>query len=144
LSPGLPFWVWMAAGLVLTFLETLVPGAFLIFIGLAGLILGAVDFLYPLPLEIQALAVAALAAALALVGKGIYGSVLRSKGSRGGNRAEALVGREYFLDAGIAKGFGQIRVADSVWRVSGPELPAGERVKVVAVEDSGALRVEKA
>lgn len=143
MSAGLPFWAWMAAGLALSFLETLVPGAFLIFIGLAGLIVGVVDFLQPLPLEAQSLGFAALAAALALAGRKIYGSTLRSKGPHGANRAEALLGREYFLDAGIARGFGQIRVADSVWRVSGPELPTGARVKVVAIEDGG-LRVEKA
>jgi len=143
MTPGLPFWGWMAAGLALSFLETLVPGAFLIFIGLAGLIVGAVDFVWPLPLEFQALGFAALAAALALLGKGVYGSVVRSKDSADVGRAEALVGREYYLDAGIAKGFGQIRVADSVWRVSGPELPAGEKVKVVSVASGGCLRVDK-
>ncbi len=58
-------------------------------------------------------------------------------------RAEALLGREYYLDAEIARGFGQIRVADSVWRVTGPELPAGVKVKVVAVDSGGSLRVEQ-
>lgn len=143
MTAGLPFWVWMAGGLALSFLETLAPGAFLIFIGLAGLVVGAVDFIWPQSLEIQAVGFAVLAAALALVGKGVYGSVVRSKNSGAGSRAEALLGREYYLDAGIARGFGQIRVADSVWRVSGPELPAGAKVKVIAIESGGCLRVDK-
>jgi membrane protein implicated in regulation of membrane protease activity len=132
----------MSAGLALTVLETLVPGAFLIFMGIAGLILGAVDFIFPLPLEIQSVSFAALAAALAVAGKRFYGSVVRSRALPGATRAQALLGREFFLDDGISEGFGQIRVADSVWRVTGPELPAGAKVKVVALEDGGSLRVE--
>ena len=141
---GLPYWSWLVAGLVLSLLETLIPGAFLIFIGIAGLVVGVADFVYPLPLEAQMIAFAVLAAALALAGKGFYGSVVRSSGDGDVSRAEAMIGREYYLDAEITRGFGQIRVADSVWRVSGPDLPDGARVKVVSVASDGGLRVEKA
>jgi membrane protein implicated in regulation of membrane protease activity len=36
-----------------------------------------------------------------------------------------------------------VRVGDSVWRAEGPDLPAGDRVKVIGV-DGAALKVEKA
>jgi len=37
------------------------------------------------------------------------------------------------LDHPIQEGRGRIRLDDTVWRVSGPDLPAGSRVKVVSV-----------
>lgn len=54
-----------------------------------------------------------------------------------------MVGNDYFLAEGIARGFGTIRVGDSVWRVTGEDCPAGAKVRVVAVEDSSLLRVAK-
>ena len=143
MSEGYPFWVWMIGGLALCALETIAPGAFLIWIGAAGLVLGAVDYLFPMPFEIQTLVFAVLAAALALVGKRFYGSIgVKSRGPEG--RAAALVGREFYLDSAIDKGFGRIRVGDSVWRVAGPDLPAGEKVRVAAANGGAELRVEKA
>ena len=144
MSHALPYWLWLAGGLALCVAETFAPGAFLIFIGLAGLVVGAVDLVYPLPLEAQVLGFAGLAAALALVGKRLYGSLVRSPESRGVNRAHEMVGREFYLDGGIDKGFGRIRVGDSVWRVSGPDLPSGEKVRVVSVAGGVTLEVEKA
>jgi membrane protein implicated in regulation of membrane protease activity len=52
-------------------------------------------------------------------------------------RAEQLIGSEAALDEPIENGVGRIRLGDTVWRVRGPDLPAGEKVRVVAVE--GAL-----
>ena len=60
------------------------------------------------------------------------------------SRAHALIGKEFFLDEAIERGFGRIRVGDSVWRVAGDDLPAGAKVRVVAVEDGAEVRVEKA
>ena len=53
MSGALPYWAWLTGGLALCLAETLAPGAFLIFIGIAGLAVGAVDFVYPLPLAAQ-------------------------------------------------------------------------------------------
>lgn len=143
MSEGYPFWVWMVGGLAVCAAETIAPGAFLIWIGAAGLLLGMVDYLYPMPFEAQSFVFAVLAAVLALVGKRFYGSVAaKSRAFEG--RAVALVGREYFLDSAIEHGFGRIRVGDSVWRVAGPDLPAGVKVRVVAADGGAELRVEKA
>jgi membrane protein implicated in regulation of membrane protease activity len=140
---GLPYYVWLIGGLALSFAETLIRGAFLIWIGIAGLILGGVDFVWPLSLPTQALAFAALAAALALLGRRVYGSLDRVGPSLPASRAHALLGREFFLDEAITRGFGSIRVDDSVWRVAGDDMPAGSQVRVVAIEDGVAMRVQK-
>jgi len=141
---GFPYYVWLLAGLALCAAETLVPGASLIWIGAAGLILGAVDFFAPMPLTVQLLGFAVLVVALVFAGRRVYGSIDAVGPSLPMSRAHALVGREFFLDEAIARGFGSIRVDDSVWRVAGEDMPSGTRVRVVGIEDGSAIRVERA
>jgi membrane protein implicated in regulation of membrane protease activity len=143
-EPGIPYYVWLIAGLALCAAETQVPGASLIWIGMAALIIGANEFFAPTSLPFQLLSFAALAAVLALIGRRAYGSIDRVGPSLPASRAHALIGREFFLDDAIARGFGTIRVDDSVWRVAGEDMPSGTKVRVVAIEDGVAIKVEKA
>ena len=46
-------------------------------------------------------------------------------------RSDALVGRVFTLEKPIMDGTGTVRIDDTIWRVSGPDAPAGSRVKVV-------------
>jgi membrane protein implicated in regulation of membrane protease activity len=46
-------------------------------------------------------------------------------------RTAALIGREFTLEKPIIDGSGTVRIDDTIWRVAGPEAPAGSRVKVV-------------
>lgn len=50
------------------------------------------------------------------------------------NRLAGFVGREAVLDEPVANGKGRIRLDDSYWNVVGDDLPAGSRVRIVAVE----------
>jgi hypothetical protein len=95
-------------------------------------------------LTVQLLGFAVLVAGLLFVGRRVYGSIDAVGLSLPMSRAYALMGREFFLDKAIARGFGSIRVDDSVWRVAGEDMPTGTRVRVVAIEDGSAIRVEKA
>ena len=47
------------------------------------------------------------------------------------NRAGRFVGKEGFLSEAIRGEKGRMEIGESVWRVTGPELPAGHRVRVV-------------
>ncbi|MGO9772645.1 MAG: NfeD family protein [Roseiarcus sp.] len=136
--------VWLVVGFALCAAETLVPGAFLIWIGAAALAVGVVEFFLPLALTPQLLLFAALVVALVFVGKRVYGSLDAGTPQLPLSRAHALIGKEFFIDEAIVRGYGRIRVGDSVWRVAGENLPAGAKVRVVAVEDGAEVRVEKA
>jgi len=136
--------VWLIAGLALCAAETLVPGAFLIWIGAAAMVVGIVEFVFPMELTAQLLLFAALVVASVFVGRRVYGSLDAGTPQLPLSRAHALIGKEFFLDEPIVHGFGRMRVGDSVWRVAGDELPAGAKVRVVAVEDGAEVRVEKA
>jgi hypothetical protein len=136
--------VWLAVGVVLCVAETAAPGAFLIWIGAAAILVGAADFFLRLALTPQLLLFAALMVALVFVGRRVYGSLEAGTPQLPLSRAHALIGKEFFLDEAIERGFGRIRVGDSVWRVAGDDAPKGAKVRVVAVEEGSVVRVEKA
>ena len=48
-------------------------------------------------------------------------------------RGEALVGREFILDQPILAGRGRIKLGDGSWIVTGPDMVAGAKVRVAAV-----------
>ena len=58
-------------------------------------------------------------------------------------RAETYVGHEGQIDEPIVNGFGRMRLGDTVWRIAGPDLAAGQRVRVVGAEGA-VLKVEAA
>ena len=50
------------------------------------------------------------------------------------------MGQVFHLTEAIVDGRGRMKVADTMWRVAGPDLPAGAKVRVVGVEGT-VLRV---
>ncbi|GJE44334.1 NfeD family protein [Methylobacterium soli] len=60
------------------------------------------------------------------------------------NRADrGLIGRVCVLAEPIVRGEGHLRLDDTLWRVAGPDLPAGTRVRVTGL-DGTVLRVAPA
>jgi membrane protein implicated in regulation of membrane protease activity len=135
--------VWLVGGLFLCAAETLAPGAFLVWIGAAAAIVGAVAYFVPLDLTHQSLLFGAVVVALVLIGRDVYGSFHTQPGPLPQSRAHGMIGADFFLDEPIVRGYGRIRVGDSSWRVAGADCPAGAKVRVVAVEDGSLLRVER-
>lgn len=125
-------WGWIALAAVLMAAELLAPGYFLIWLGLAAALTGAIFLVFAGPWQIQL----AVFATFSLVS--LYGWYRLMKASNDtasdkpdlNRRMEAMVGREFVLDEPIQSGRGRIRVADSVWLVTGPDLASGARVRV--------------
>lgn len=139
-------WNWMVLGFALLAFEILVPGVFLLWIGIAAILTGALS----LQLwgwewwtwQLQVLVFLALALVSAFAGRRIMSATERESDQPLLNRrSEQMVGRTATLAEPIADGFGRIRLGDTIWRVSGPDLPAGTRVRVVAAH-GGDLIVE--
>ena len=135
--------LWLVGGLILCAAETLAPGTFLVFIGAAAAIVGAISYFIALGLTTQLLLFGALVVALVMIGKDAYGSLQAGPGPLPQSRAHAMIGSDFLLEEAIVHGYGRIRVGDSSWRVRGDDCPAGAKVKVVAVEDGSLLRVER-
>jgi membrane protein implicated in regulation of membrane protease activity len=47
-----------------------------------------------------------------------------------------MIGRTATLAEPISNGRGRIRLGDTLWRVSGPDLPAGAQVRVTGAADT--------
>ena len=58
-------------------------------------------------------------------------------------RGDSLIGKTIVLDAPILAGRGRVKLGDGSWTVVGPDMVAGARVRVAAV-DGTELRVEPA
>ena len=131
-------WAWIALGLVLIGGETLAPGVFLLWLGLAALLTG-------MAWQGAWLVFAAFAVASVLVGRVATRRKAEEPDAAHGlnDRGRQLIGRVFKLEATMTGGEGRIRVGDSSWRVTGPELLAGSEVRVVRVEGA-TLIVEKA
>jgi membrane protein implicated in regulation of membrane protease activity len=129
-------WAWIILGLLLAAVEMLAPGVFMIWLGLAAILTGIADGLLGLSWQASALVFAALAVACVLLGRHFTRQAGRGRNQPAlpHRRGQALVGRVFTLDAPIERGVGRIKVNDSVWRVTGPDSPAGATVRVTAVD----------
>ncbi|MEN5205493.1 NfeD family protein [Stenotrophomonas sp. TWI700] len=136
---------WGALALVLFAAEALAPGAFMLWIGIgaaAVFVLVAVFADIPLLWQVVAFVV------LSVVSIQCYRRWGRSHDRQSdqpllNRRAEQLIGRVVVLEQGIVAGKGRAKIDDAFWVVSGPDLPAGSPVRVVAVEGM-TLKVQQA
>ncbi|TPP12171.1 NfeD family protein [Rhizobium glycinendophyticum] len=130
-------WSWWVLGMLLLAAELLMPGVFLVWIGLAALATGALSLLlWDLAVwswQVQALAFAFASVAFTLAGRRYYGRAdIGSDEPLLNQRGASLVGRTATLAEPIREGRGRIRLDDTFWIVSGPDLAAGTRVRVVS------------
>jgi hypothetical protein len=135
-------WAWIVAGLVLLALELVVPGGFLLWMGISGIVTGLLVLFWAIGWPLQWL----IFGALSLVSIALWVRWTRSRPVHTdrpylNRRAEQFVGQEAVLEQAIEQGFGRVVLGDTVWRVSGADLPAGQRVRIVGYEGA-VLRVE--
>lgn len=132
-------YLWWVLALLLIAGEVLLPGYFMLWIGIAAAVMGVIVFVVP---ALGVLVQAPLFAALAFVSCFVYWRFLRSRLERdvapeaaGLNRRGArMLGQRYVLSERIVNGRGKAHVGDGQWLVEGPDLPAGAEVEVIAVE----------
>ncbi|MCA1798152.1 MAG: NfeD family protein [Xanthomonadaceae bacterium] len=140
----LNFWTWGIGALLLLIAEMLLPGFYLLWLGIAAALVGLLVFLWPgMPFEAQLLIFA-----VAAVGS-IWGwRAWRDKHPEVSDqphlneRGQHYVGKVYTLDTAIVNGSGKIRIGDTMWKVSGADLPVGTPVRVVGV-DGIVMQVEQ-
>jgi membrane protein implicated in regulation of membrane protease activity len=135
-------WNWLIAGLVLMALELVAPGVFMLWLGLAALLVGIISLFTDWIWQVQVIAFAAFSLAAVPLWRRLA-SETNAQSVFLNRRSDALVGRTFTLDKPIMDGSGTVRVDDTIWRVSGPDCPAGSKVKVVRA-DGASLMVEAA
>ncbi|XSG83355.1 MAG: NfeD family protein [Methyloligella sp. ZOD6] len=137
-------WGWMVLAAVLFVLEITAPGIFFMWFGLAAAVTGLITFGYDISWQWQLIWFGVLSLiAVGLAARYLRSHPLASERPLLNLRATRHVGKTYILVDPIVDGRGSVRIGDSVWRVSGPELPAGEKVTVTGA-DGTLLHVTKA
>lgn len=140
-------WSWVVFGAALLALEVVSPGVYLLWLGVAAILTGALswqlwDFAF-WGWQVQVVVFLILSLLSVLVGRRIFPSSGTDDTDQPllNQRAMQLVGRTATLVDGIVDGRGRVRVGDTLWRVTGPDLPAGTRVRIISAEQ-GDLKVE--
>ena len=139
----LAYWDWLIAGLVLVILEIFAPGAVFLWLGIAAGVVGAVVFFAPyLDWKFQFTLFAVLSVVSIVVSRRyLKRRPLETDHPNLNRRGAQYVGRDLILDAALSGGRGRLRVDDTTWRVEGPDLPAGAKVRVTAV-NGATLKIE--
>lgn len=134
----------MILAAVLLALEMLAPGIFLMWFGFAAAATGLIAFRYEIAWQWQLIWFCGLSlAAVLLANRYLRQHPLESDQPLLNKRAAQLVGQTFDLTESIENGRGSIRVGDTIWRVEGPELPKGARIRIVGT-DGSVLKVEPA
>jgi len=136
-------WTWLALGAALLVMEVITPGTVVLWwLGISAILVGLMSLVFDLAWQMELIAFALLTLVSALawlrLGRRVETSIDRSFLNR---RTEAFIGRVFTVEMPITNGRGTVRIDDTVWRVSGPDCPAGSRVKVARV-DGPLLMVE--
>jgi membrane protein implicated in regulation of membrane protease activity len=135
-------WSWWVLGILLAAVEVVAPGTFFIWFALAALVVGTVALTQDVSWQTEVLLFLVLAVAAAIVGRRFYGNGKTApEDGIPNDRINRLVGRAAILDTAISSGTGHIKLDDTLWRVEGPELPAGARVRITGYRN-GRLQVE--
>jgi len=142
---ALPYWAWLTIGLLLAAGEMVATQFVLIWFGVAALVVGLASWFFPgLDLVGQLVAFAVLTVLLLVPAQRLRRRRRRAVGGGDINdRLAQQVGRVAMLHEPIVEGEGCIFIGDTLWRVEGPDLPAGKRVRVVSFRGT-ALLVEAA
>jgi membrane protein implicated in regulation of membrane protease activity len=135
-------WAWFVLGLVLLALELVIPGGWFLWVGAAGIATGLISFIPGItwPLEVTVFGLLSLAV---VIGWWRYSRNRQPVTDQPflNNRAARFVGHEAVIDAPIVNGFGKLKLGDTDWRISGPDLLAGQKVRIVGY-DVNVLKVE--
>jgi membrane protein implicated in regulation of membrane protease activity len=128
---------WWLLALVLIAAEIVMPGYFMLWIGIAAGIMGVVTFVAP---ALSPLVQAIVFALLAVASCAVYWRFLRPLAEHRDDqpllnrRGQRMVGRRVVVVEPIVNGRGKVKVGDGAWLAEGPDVDAGTEVEVVSVD----------
>lgn len=136
-------WLWLIAAALLGIAELIVPGVFLIWIGLAALLTGAVALLLPIAVAAQWLVFGIGTIASIYVGKRVLlHNPITSTDPLLNERSARLIGAIVTAVEPVDATGGRVRVGDGVWSARGAAAAIGDRLRVTAL-DGQVLVVER-
>lgn len=131
------FWHWWALGGMLGVLEIIAPGFALMWLGLAGLLVGLMLLAWPgMDLSLQILSYAAFS----VLSVAIWYRWMKKHGEKPSDkpglnrRAEQTIGRRAEVAEAIINGRGRVKLGDSTWSVAGPDVAVGQMVEIIGAD----------
>jgi membrane protein implicated in regulation of membrane protease activity len=128
------FWQWWAFGGILMVIEVFAPGYVFMWLGASAVLTGLLVLVWPgLAWQWQFLTFALLMVGTAMgwfLYRRHYPPPLTDEPTLN-RRGAQYVGQTATLVAPVVNGRGRVRLGDSTWSVTGPDLPAGTRVRIV-------------
>ncbi len=135
-------WSWWILALILLGLEILAPGTFFLWFGISAFVIGTISLavgpetkLWVWQTQMIGFVVLSLVSALAgrrflnRPGADTEDPFLNERGMQ-------LVGRTAILEEPILERQGRARFGDTMWRITGPDLSAGARIRVVDAQSN--------
>lgn len=132
----LGLWSWWILAGVLLLAELLTGTFFFLWFGAAALVVGVLMLFFDWSWQVQVAVFAVLSLAFLFGSRRFAG---RHKGQDDtflNQRAERHIGHVFTLGEPIVDGRGRIRIDDTIWLVTGPDVPERTRVRVTAVDGS--------
>ncbi len=127
---------WMSLALLLLAGEMLLPGVYLLWLGVAALLASSVAFILPdlgFPLHGTVFALSAIVSVY-VANRFFYGRDGEPDDNDLNKRGETYVGQIFEVISPIENGRGAIRVGDGRWLAQGPDADIGTRMRVTRVE----------
>jgi len=129
-------WGWGIFGVLLVVLEIFAPGAIFLWMGVAAFAVGVGVFVWP---DIEWRYQLLLFSALSVISVFVARRYLRSNPIETdrptlNRRGTQYIGRVFTLAAPITDGRGNLHVDDTMWKIEGPELDVGAKVRVTGVD----------
>lgn len=130
------YWHWLVVGVLLIGMEMLDGSGHLIWLGVSALFVGVVHWAFPaMPWIIQIILFAG-SSILSIFAWKVYKKAnptvdaFPTLNKRGAN----YIDRTFTLTEAIVDGVGKVKVDDTIWKVRGPDLEAGAKIKVSAID----------
>lgn len=128
-------WFWLSLGLLLGVAEMVAPGFFLMWLGLAALIVGILDYFLPITLAYQVAMFATLSVITVFAGKKfLQENPIESDDANLNDRGARMTGEIVIVVEPITNGHGRVKVGDSVWNARGIDAAIGASVRVIGAD----------
>lgn len=135
-------WFWLSLGLILGAAEMVAPGFFLMWLGLAAIIVGVLDYFLPITVAYQVAMFAILSVLTVFAGKKFLAdNPIETDDPKLNDRGARLTGEIVTVVEAITDGQGRVKVGDTVWAARGTDAATGARVRVTGA-DGAVLLVE--
>ena len=128
-------WTWFILGLLLLGLEIVAPGSIFLWFGLSALAVGVVALVFDPSWQVLVSIFLVLSIVSLLIGRRMMRRLASESGDPGLNqRGSRYIGREFTLQKPLSEGAGNLSIDDTIWRITGPDLPAGTMVRVESID----------